>query len=432
MTAEKCVHRIGWLILTMVLLCCMATGAIGEADLRSYRTAAYFERGYSAYAFAKETAANQFVVEVYLQYVPGYIAEAPIDGYKLYLDGVAVEGILKASGTEAAQEAATHFAAKAEIAAGVKTIALVPQTQAGEFADETVTLYDASAGESAFQTAVVNNPVPTDKLNLRIAPSGQGDSLRQYYNGVQVDVLGTMAGDWVAVNIGKDGGAARGYMKSDYLAFGEDGAAVESAVPSYEAIVASWTLYSYPDEASEPVAEFGKGQAFEVLGRSSSWWHIAVDDVTGFVRADILIVEEAATEAPVATTEGTSAAPQQSQTSTSASDGKYAAARDEENGYSIKATVDKGANNQYTVTVNVQYNPETMAEEDTVSRFMLYINGKEQASVPLEWSMETADGPAAGYKVVTTIEAQIEAVQLVPVWSKGGEKVEEALDMLAK
>lgn len=412
-------------MLAAVLVCGMAASASGEAPLRSYRTAAYFDRGYSAYAFAQETAAGQFAMDVYLQYIPGYTAEAAIESYKLYLDGAPVEGVLEATGTGAAQEAATHFSMATEIAAGAKTISLAPQTQAGELADETVILYDASAGEVASQTAVVNNPVPTDKLNLRIAPGGQGDSLRQYYNGVQVDVLGTMAGDWVAVSIGKAGGAARGYMKADYLAFGKDGAAVESAVPSYDAVVASWTLYSYPDEESEPVAEYGKGQKFEVLGRSSSWWHIAVEDVTGFVRADILIAEEAAIE-------DTPAASQQPQTSTSANAGKYAAARDEENGYSVKATVELGTGNQYTATVNVQYNPETMAEEDTVARFMLYINGKEQASVPLEWSMETADGPAAGYKVVTTIEAQIETVQLIPVWSKGGEKAGEALDMLAR
>lgn len=301
-----------WLIL-IACICVLPTSGFAEKQEPSYRTAVYFENKYSAYAYA-QVSGGQMTCDVYLQFLPGFSPEAAIEGYAIHMDGEALKTEMKPVPNTADGGMSTYFTATEKGKDGVKKIVLIPQTASGELAGEAIVLYDAATTTGTVaETAVVNNPVATDKLNLRIAPDGDADSLRQYYNGVQVEVLNTMPGGWVAVSIGQSGGIARGYMKADYLAFGKDGDAVEPAMPSHEANVDSWTLYSYADGDSVPVAEYGKGQVFIVLARSSTWWHIAVGDLTGFVRADVLVEEEAPVEeaTPALTAPSTTQTPQE-------------------------------------------------------------------------------------------------------------------------
>ena len=75
--------------------------------------------------------------------------------------------------------------------------------------------------------AVVNNPNPQDRLNLRTKPSKSAESYGKFYNGTPVRVLQT-SGDWCQVQIGENG--LTGWMVRQYLAFGEAANSVPRAV----------------------------------------------------------------------------------------------------------------------------------------------------------------------------------------------------------
>ncbi|MCL1963828.1 MAG: SH3 domain-containing protein [Firmicutes bacterium] len=62
--------------------------------------------------------------------------------------------------------------------------------------------------------AVVNNPNPADRLNLRASPSVEAASLGKYYNGTVVEIL-LGNGAWCKVRVDVDGKI--GYMMRKYL-----------------------------------------------------------------------------------------------------------------------------------------------------------------------------------------------------------------------
>lgn len=92
-----------------------------------------------------------------------------------------------------------------------------PKTQAGVEA-----LVDSSGW------AVVSNPNPEDRLNLRTEASTKADSYGKFYNGTPVRVLKT-SGDWCQVQLGENG--LTGWMVRKYLAFGDETASVSPAFP---------------------------------------------------------------------------------------------------------------------------------------------------------------------------------------------------------
>lgn len=75
--------------------------------------------------------------------------------------------------------------------------------------------------------ALVNNPNPEDRLNLRAEASQEAGSLGRFYNGTPVKVLAEK-GDWCQVQIGT---GLTGWMMKKYLAFDTDMAAVKSVFP---------------------------------------------------------------------------------------------------------------------------------------------------------------------------------------------------------
>lgn len=87
----------------------------------------------------------------------------------------------------------------------------------------------------AMEMARVSNPEPTNRLNLRTEPSEKAASLGKFYNYTPVKVLEKYADGWCKVEIGEEGcGMARGYMKTQYLAFGEETEKVTSGIKRYE------------------------------------------------------------------------------------------------------------------------------------------------------------------------------------------------------
>jgi len=133
--------------------------------------------------------------------------------------------------------------------------------------------------------AVVNNPNPADRLNLRAAPSVDAASLGKYYNGVGVELQESPSGGWVKVRIGEGAGKAEGYMQTRYLAFGDDRAKVKSAIPLYSSTSSAWQLYHSPRVDQHAYDMFGLERMIEVLGVSDHWWHVRIRHHTGFVQA---------------------------------------------------------------------------------------------------------------------------------------------------
>lgn len=285
--------------LPLFICICTLLGLSAYADTPdAYRTSGYFDRGYTAYASAVPQQNGGLAVDIHLQILPGDTPFAAIDAYTLYINDAKTAEITPTGDSEA-DALPLHFAATVPVSEAITSMRIVPVQSGAETAAEAVDLMPVIPdGSHIGAVGVVNNPDPADRLNLRTAPDRKADSLRHYYNGVAVTILNEYPDDWVAVSIGSGTGMARGYMKSTYLAFGADAEKVTSVIPGETAVVASWTLYSLPDEASAPVAEYTAGTAFEILGESTAWWHIRVGEATGFVRAGILIEAEEEPEAP--------------------------------------------------------------------------------------------------------------------------------------
>lgn len=148
-------------------------------------------------------------------------------------------------------------------------------------------LNNAAAEEKSFlsETAVVSNPNPQDRLNLREQPSETAASLGKYYNGVVVQVNQNLQNGWAYVTVGKGEGAAHGYMSTQYLAFGQDAQTIVSAIPQYETTSSQWSLRAMPDDYSVELPIFyASGMEIDLLGFTDEWWHVRVDDCTGYIR----------------------------------------------------------------------------------------------------------------------------------------------------
>ena len=150
-----------------------------------------------------------------------------------------------------------------------------------------------------YVTAVVNNPNPADRLNLRTAPRTNAPSLGRYYNGTSVTLIDNEANGWVRVYIGGEVGGAEGYMQTQYLAFGDDRAKVKSAAPLYKATSSGWELYNFPRADQNAYRMFGLEKFVEVMGVADNWWHVRVREHTGYIRANPHM-EKAAGPLPIA------------------------------------------------------------------------------------------------------------------------------------
>ena len=135
--------------------------------------------------------------------------------------------------------------------------------------------------------AYVNNPDPSDRLNLRTRPSTQAVSLGKYYNGTWVTVL-DVAGGWAHVRIAP----LEGYMNAAYLT--ADASQVSGQLPTvfvYNDARRSAALHSQPSESSAVLTVYPYGSAvYNVLSvRADGWRHVYDAEYGyGFVFADVL------------------------------------------------------------------------------------------------------------------------------------------------
>lgn len=128
--------------------------------------------------------------------------------------------------------------------------------------------------------AVVNNPVSTQRLNLRAQASTSSASLGQYYNGTSVQVL-EYGNTWCYVQVGNK----IGYMMTKYLSFTGGGNVVRPTVGYVNNPVTTWpvSLHVFATESSLSLGQFYNGTAVEILDYGTTWCRVTVAGLTGYM-----------------------------------------------------------------------------------------------------------------------------------------------------
>lgn len=131
--------------------------------------------------------------------------------------------------------------------------------------------------------AVVNNPDPSDRLNLRTEPNADAATLGKYYSGVYVQVLDGVKDGWAKVRIGNQ----QGYMLAKYLAFDQAAGAVTPAIPVVTINNKNGTGLNLREGRSSSTPSQGlykNGSKVMVYGVGVSWCHVYTEDgKTGFM-----------------------------------------------------------------------------------------------------------------------------------------------------
>ena len=142
------------------------------------------------------------------------------------------------------------------------------------------------SGQSQASTyAVVNNPNPADRLNLRASASAQAATKGKYYNGTPVTLLETLQNGWYKVRVG----SVTGYMDGRYLAIGQAASSVQSAMPTATIANASGTgLYLRVGQSTNTsnLGLYRNGTQVTVMGITQDWYHVMVDNLSGYMLAD--------------------------------------------------------------------------------------------------------------------------------------------------
>jgi len=118
--------------------------------------------------------------------------------------------------------------------------------------------------------ALVANPNPADRLNLRAQPDKKSTSLGKYYNGAPVRILENK-GDWARVDIL----GVEGWMMTDYLAIGDEMKNVEYAGPQLQTVEGGAILHAEPaEDAALSITEesFGSMQVIGIV--NEEWYHV--------------------------------------------------------------------------------------------------------------------------------------------------------------
>ena len=146
----------------------------------------------------------------------------------------------------------------------------------------------AMGGVVPGKIAYVNNPDPSDRLNLRTGPGTRFVSLGKYYNGTWVTVMDVTGDGWAHVRIDP----LEGYMNAAYLT--ADASQVSGQLPTVfvdNDERRSAALHSQPSESSRVLTEYPYGSTvYNVLSvRDDGWRHVYDSDFGyGFVFADVL------------------------------------------------------------------------------------------------------------------------------------------------
>lgn len=134
-------------------------------------------------------------------------------------------------------------------------------------------------------TAVVSNPVATQWLNLRVAPSYTAEVLEIFYNGTQCTILDRLDG-WYYVSVYKNGQPLLGYFRSEYLrlnaAAGGENYTVNTANHG------RLNLRSGPSYSAGVLLQIPYGETVSVVLKGNSFWQVMYNGTAGYVDKSFL------------------------------------------------------------------------------------------------------------------------------------------------
>lgn len=134
--------------------------------------------------------------------------------------------------------------------------------------------------------ALVNNPDPMDRLNLRSQPDIKSTSLGKYYNGAPVRIVENK-GEWAKVDILGE----KGWMMTKYLAIGSEMESVAFAGPQLQTMEGGAVLHAQPNEDAALQAVEAGYSSMQVIGIvNETWYHVWFyeEGTGGYFRADEL------------------------------------------------------------------------------------------------------------------------------------------------
>ncbi len=134
--------------------------------------------------------------------------------------------------------------------------------------------------------ALVNNPDPQDRLNLRVQPDKKATSLGKYYNGAPVRILENK-GEWARVEIL----GVEGWMMTEFLAIGDAMKNVTPAHPQLETLEGGSMLHAEPNEDAAVGMASGNFASMKIIGIvDEQWYHVWFynEGTGGYFRADDL------------------------------------------------------------------------------------------------------------------------------------------------
>ncbi len=138
-------------------------------------------------------------------------------------------------------------------------------------------------------TVVVNNPVSSDRLNLRTRPDKGAPSLGKYYNGTFVQTLSNEKAGWVKVYVF----GLEGYMMTKYLTLPEQIPYGASTIPAVRIGNPSGTglnLRETPSLSAPSLGLYKNGATVRVFGVSRTWCHVqTADGKVGFMLRNRLL-----------------------------------------------------------------------------------------------------------------------------------------------
>lgn len=140
----------------------------------------------------------------------------------------------------------------------------------------------------AYVNALVNNPVATQRLNLRAGPSTGYASLGLFYNGTIVKVY-DRGPEWCQVEVG----GKAGYMMARYLSFN---GSVETTTPTVGIVnnpVATQrlNLRAFPNTSSLSLGKFYNGTRVKIITYNQDWCQVEVNGMKGYMMTKYLRVQ---------------------------------------------------------------------------------------------------------------------------------------------
>lgn len=131
--------------------------------------------------------------------------------------------------------------------------------------------------------------IANDYVNIRTEANTESEIVGKLYRGCATDILET-EGEWVKIQSGN----VKGYIKSEFLAIGEEAEELVDEYASKYAVVNTETLYvrEKPSTKATITTMIPMGERYYIIKESKHWVKIMLDgDETGFIAKDYINIE---------------------------------------------------------------------------------------------------------------------------------------------